>query len=383
VISTALRFMAVSTALRFPYALYSAGLYGLQRHIILNAVLCGATTIRAAGTIVVVTLIARDVRVLFAWEMIASLLLTGAAAAALHHVMPGDRHDGRFDLGLLADARAFMVGVGAIGILAALNTQIDKLAVSKLLPLRTFGYYTIGTMLAAAVVAVVSPIWLTVFPRFSQLVAQRDELNLAAVYHRAAQALAVVLLPIVAIIIFFGRDIVELWTGDAVAASETRWLIVLLVAGAALNALMSVPYALQLANAWTTPALLVNGLGVVLLFPATIVATKLFGAVGAASCWLVFHFTSFVIGMTMTHARFLRGHRGRWLWRGVVLPAAVAILVCAAGRLLISGGSRVALVSLIAVTAAAALLATALSTPVVYEWIAEQRHRRQSPGGRG
>src|SRR6202011_2997964 len=68
VISTALRFMAIATAIRFPYALYSSGLYGLQRHIILNAVLSGATTIRAAGTIVVVTLIARDVRLLFAWE---------------------------------------------------------------------------------------------------------------------------------------------------------------------------------------------------------------------------------------------------------------------------------------------------------------------------
>jgi ABC-type proline/glycine betaine transport system permease subunit len=74
--------------------------------------------------------------------------------------------------------------------------------------------------------------------------------------------------------------------------------------------------------------------------------------------------------MTMTHARFLRGHRGRWLWSAVVLPAAIAILVCGAGRLVISDGSRVVLASLIALTGAGAFLATALSTPVVREWFA-------------
>jgi len=380
-ISTALRFMAVATALRFPYAVYSAGLYGLQRHTVVNVVLCAAATIRAAGTIALLTLIARDVRLLFAWEMIAAAIMTGSAAAALHRVMPGHRADARLDRNALLEARAFIFGVGAIGILAALTTQVDKLTVSKLLPLSTFGYYTIATTLAATVAAIVAPVFLTAFPLFSQLVARGDERKLAAGYHRAAQTLAVVLLPVVSILFFFGRDIVALWTGNAVVADQTRWLIVLLVIGASLNALMAVPYALQLAHAWTTPALLVNGIGVVVLIPAMVIATEKFGAVGAASCWLAFHLTSFVIGTIMTHHRLLRGHRTHWLWRSVILPAMIALGVCAAGRLFVSGGSKAVVLSWILVTGATAMLATGLSTPVVREWIAEQSQRKESVSG--
>jgi len=114
------------------------------------------------------------------------------------------------------------------------------------------------------------------------------------------------------------------------------------------------------------------------LIPAMIGATIRFGAIGAAGCWLAFHGTAFVIAMTMTHARFLRGQRGTWLWRSVVVPASIALLVCAMGRLLISDGSRIVLLLLIAVTGAAAFFATALTTPVVQEWIAEHWQRRDA-----
>ena len=371
VIATALRFLALATALRFPYALYSSALYGLQQHVLLNGVLCIVTTVRAAGTLVIVTLIARDVRLVFAWEMIAALLLTSGAALALHRVMPPSERRARFDRSVLAESWRFTAGVGIVGILAAVTTQIDKIAVS-LLPLSVFGYYTMGTTLAIMVLAIVSPVSLTIFPRFSQLVAQQDEHGLGLAYHRAAETLGAILLPVAAVIILFSREIILLWTGDATAAGTSQTIVALLVGGATLNALMTVPYMLQLANAWTTPAVITNAVGVVVLIPAIIIATERYGAVGAASCWFGFHLGSFLFGTVITHARYLRGHRMRWLWKGVIVPALIATAVCAAGRALISHGSRMVLLSQIGITAAVALLATTLSAAVVREWIAEQ-----------
>ena len=68
--------------------------------------------------------------------------------------------------------------------------------------------------------------------------------------------MAVLVLPVAAVIAFFSFDILLLWTGSTKTASVASPIVSVLVIGMALNALMTLPYALQLSHGWTSKRLL-------------------------------------------------------------------------------------------------------------------------------
>lgn len=376
VTAQAIALAVIGTMLQFPYAFYAAGLLGLQQHVLLNTILCVTTTIRAAGAVLLLIGVARDVRLLFAWFIVASLFQTLAAAIALHKTLPAGR--AHFDKSVLRNAFRFARGVAVSTTIGVLTTQIDKLVVSKLLPLSTFGWYSIAGMIAVAVGMAVTPVQTTVFPRLSQLVAQGDEKGKADAYHRATQTVAAILMPLTAVTTLFAYEIVLIWTQNADVARAARWVAVLLITGAALNALSHISHATQLAHGWTAPAVVANAIQLVAMVPLSIYAVRHYGAIGAAAMWAVMQLSFLVISLGVTHTRTLRGELGRLILHDVGPAFCASFGVAIVARFVLREGSREVLALSIAIIGALVLLAGALSTAVVREWLAAQWRLRAS-----
>lgn len=374
VTTQAIALAVVASILQFPYTFYAAGLLGLQKHVTLNAILCVASTLRAAGSVILLIAVASDVRLLFAWLAFAGLVQTVAAAIALHKALPPG--SARFDGSVLRRVFGFARGVAASGTIGVVSTQVDKLAVSKLLPLATFGYYSIAGMIATAVGLAVTPVQTTVFPRLSQLVASGDAAGEARAYHRATQTAAAILFPLAAVTTLFAYDIVLLWTRDPSVARAAQWVVVLLVAGATLNALSHISHALQLAHGWTAPAVIANAVQLVAMIPLTLFAVRRWDAVGAAGVWALLQLSFLIISLAVTHRRALRGHAHIWLLHDVAPALCASFAVAGLGRLLIAGeASREVLALSIAIVASAVLVSGAVSTAVVREWLVAQWRR--------
>ncbi|HEX8407945.1 MAG TPA: oligosaccharide flippase family protein [Thermoanaerobaculia bacterium] len=370
VVLQAVSLAVVAAILQFPYTFYSAGLLGLQQHVTLNAILIAGTTVRAVGSVLLLLTVSRDVRLLFAWHAVASLLQTLAAAIALHKALPPGK--GRFERDVLRRAFGFARGVALSTTLGVAATQVDKLAVSKLLPLATFGHYSIAWMLAAAIALAVTPVQTTVFPRLSQLVAAGDTEGARRAYHRATQTVAAMLLPLAAIATMFAYEIALLWTRDAAVARAVQWLAVFLVIGAMLNALSHISHAFQLANGWTAPAVIANAVQLAVMIPLTLFAIHQYGAVGAAATWALLQLSFLVVSLTVTHRRAMRGDARRVLLYDIGPAFVASFAVAAAGRLLVGEGSRTILAISLVVAGSAVLLAGALSTAVVRDWLRMQ-----------
>ena len=60
------------------------------------------------------------------------------------------------------------------------------------------------------------------------------------------------------LIVFFSKDILLIWTQDLVIANHTYLLLSILIIGTTINGLTNIPYALQLANEWTSLTLKIN-----------------------------------------------------------------------------------------------------------------------------
>ena len=226
--------------------------------------------------------IGTTVDVFFWWHAVVVLCQSLVCAVVLWKHLPKYDFAPKFNAAELHDARAFAGGLFAINILAIGLTQIDRFTLSALRPLEELGYYSVALSIAAGLGRMVQPMFNALYPRFSRLVANQDSGELCRLYHLSSQCLAVVVAAVSLVLIVFASDVIYLWTGDHALATKVALPLSILVAGTALNGLMNLPYAMQLANGWTRFARNLNLVALFLGIPFCLWATSFYGMAGAA-----------------------------------------------------------------------------------------------------
>jgi O-antigen/teichoic acid export membrane protein len=363
-IADAVMLMALAFALQWPYALYAGGLMGLQRQVLLNGVTIAAATLRWGGAVLVLWLVSPTIQAFFAWQVLASALHTAATGAALWRSLPSAQRPARFEQRALSRIWRFAAGMTGISAMAVVLTQLDKLILSKLLPLDAFGYYTLAAVVASGLQLLVTPIYAAAFPRFSELVAAGEFAALRSRYHQVCQLASIVVLPAAIVIACFSEEILLLWTRDPVTTTNAHALVSILAAGTALNAVLAVPYALQLAHGRTRFAFVTNVIAVAFLAPAIVWAALNHGALGAAWAWLALNCGYVLIGMPLMHRWLMPGELKRWYLADVGLPLLASIAVAVPARWwLPTQLSQLSMTVWLAAIAALTLAAAAWATP--------------------
>jgi len=323
----ALVLMGAAIALQWPMKLYEAGLVGLQRIVPIQLLGVGMRTLGAVGTVLILWRVSSTPTAFFLWQIVMNGVHVAALAALLRRNLPPAPAPGRFNPGAVRSAAHFAAGMTGISVSAVVLMNADKLILSKVLSLGAFGYYSLAATVANALYLFILPMFNTVFPMLVAGVAARDGKKEREVYHLGSQAMAVLIVPVTAIVSFFATDILLLWTGNAEAAVQAGPIVRVLVVGTALNGLMNAPYALQLAHGWTSIGLRLNWSFVLALVPAALVVVPRYGGVGAAWVWLGLNATYMLAGVPLTHRRLLKSEAARWLVADTLLPAAAAVLV--------------------------------------------------------
>lgn len=365
--------MGVAMAFQWPFGLYSGGLLGLQRQVILNVVVVMAATVRGVGAVLVLWLVSPTITAFFVWQIVSSGLQTALVAFFLWRNLPRTGARPSFQGGVLRGIWRFAAGMSGITVLAVILTQLDKIILSRMLTLEMFGYYTLAGVAAMSLYRLITPLFSALYPRFTQLVTHGDEEGLRQVYHRSCQLMSVVILPPAVIVALFSREILTLWTQNETTVEHTWLILSLLVVGTALNGLVNLPYALQLAHGWTKLGLYGNALAVLILTPLMIVAAARYGAVGAAAVWIVLNSVYVLVSVQVMHGRLLPGDQRRWYGEDVGLPLLATLFTAGLGRWLLPAGIGLSATFVwVAVTSLLALLACALAAPQVRRWLFER-----------
>jgi O-antigen/teichoic acid export membrane protein len=242
--------------------------------------------------------------------------------------------------------------------------QGDRIVLSAVLPLEMFGWYALAQRLAAGLYALIVAVDGVIFPHFSAAVAAGEEAAIARVYHRGAQVMAVLLLPVATVTAIFSREILTLLTRDAAAVANAHLVLTLLAAGMLLHGLLQAPYYLQLAYGSWRLISTVNVVLVPIVLPLYVIMGRRFGAVGAAAVFVLLNL-SWTVTVPLMHRRFLRGEFGHWLVDDVALPLAGALAAAAAAFWLLPRG--VGTVQLLLVLGAAGLIAAAAAAALAPE----------------
>lgn len=363
-VAHAVQLMGVSLMLRWPVFLYQGALMGMRRHVSMNLIMSLASALQGGGAVLVLWLVSRSPTAFFGWQIIASgvqiVLLAGVTWSSLR--MRG--HRPRFERTALRSVLSFSAGITGITLLSVVLTQLDKLLLSKLLPLDQFGYYTLATAIAAVLTTAAAAIYGAVFPALSRLVAAERIDELSVLYHRSCQALSLLIFPVAMTLIFFSHELLAVYTQSKVIADASWKVLSILTVGYTLLAVMTLPLALQLSFGWVKLSLYKNVVAVLVFVPLLVLMVRHYGALGAALVWVMLTLGYFLVEVQIMHRRLLPGEAWRWYFTDVGAPALSSFAVMGLARLALPPGlANLGVLLAICIAALVALACSTLASP--------------------
>jgi len=375
-VKRAIALMGLTLVLQWPFSLYSGGLMGLQRQVLLNGFNAIMATLRGGGAVLILWLISPTIQAFFIWQIIVSALRAVLIALLFWRSLPSIDETATFKINLFRNLWRFMTGMAGISAMTMILGQVDKIILSKMLSLKMFGYYTLATMAASIVGFMATPFFFAIYPRLTQLVALGKHDELKELYHRSCQTVSVLVLPTSMVVALFSREILFIWTMNHITTDNTSLILSILVIGGGLSGLLYLPYILQLAYGWTRLTFYISSLSVLFLVPFIIFMTTKYGATGAAIGWIVLNMGYLLFAIPIIHRRLLPGEQWRWYREDVSYPLLAALVIVGLGRWLIHGQMSAPVTGIAVLSVyVTALAIAALAAPLVRAQIMGIAHR--------
>lgn len=290
-----LRILAVGALLALPRSLYGGLFRGLQEMSVTNLIEAGALAIQQVGVVVILALrggivpVAAWFSTSYALSVVAYLLM-GTRFVPVRGFVPG------FALRVVRQNARFSAYMTANSLLASVHMQLDKLLVSKLMPVAVLGPYGVAATLVAGVGRGTTSIMQAAFPSLSDLHARVNRDALIEQYRRVHSMLSVGMAPLFAALVF-GAEPVLAYVFDARIARSLLVPVVFLSVGWYMNASLSAPYTVSLAVGRPQIAARQNLLALFVVVPVAIVLVSRFGLPGAAASWVIYHLFAYAYGL--------------------------------------------------------------------------------------
>jgi O-antigen/teichoic acid export membrane protein len=327
-------------ALRFPVALYQGFFRGMEKQVDLNVIFTNLVVIKGVGGIITLIFISPTVLAFYRWQIIFAigevLIFSFFAWRNLGGFFTAPA---QFQFPLLKSVWSFAMRVGGISILAVVMKQLDKLTVSKLLPIEFVGYYSTASMASNAMIKIYAPVQAAVFPRFTRMVARGEDIR--ELFHANVQFVAFVAAPAAAALMILPVEILRLWTHSAALAEAAGPALALLSLWTFTAAMQSIPNSVQLAEGLTWLPLRANAITTILLVPALYFAITKFGLLGGAMCWAVQGVLTYLLVPGIMFRYVLKGEARRYFLNDTAPFLVAALFFFAAMRRMIAPDSFV------------------------------------------
>ena len=326
----ALRWFGLLFALRSPLIFYISVLRGLERQVTANLISCGHTLVRAVSTLLVLaygdpTPLA-FVLVQAGCSALEVAHLRWIARQSIHYLFPGPF---LFAWSQVRSVWRFSLTASATSLVATLIKQSDKFLLANFGGVQALGYYYAASEVSRAIQLFSTPLTNAAYPRFSALHAQAQLEALKAFFLRVSRLTSFLVAGAVGVLAGLAGNVLWLWSHDTRVVQEGRLPFTMLIFGYGLNAMMQLPYSLQLATGQ-------NRVNMRFLFgylpvglPLSYFAIKTWGATGAAGMWMVFNLTYVVVVPPLMDRQLDFRFAKPWLAQ-TAKPFVLALAGCAA-----------------------------------------------------
>lgn len=355
--------MMVTASARWLSALYRGGIVGIDRQVALNSIGITSALMR---TVLVVPLIALwpRIEVFFIWQLAAIIGEATAMRILLGRSINSSFFSTRFSLSVLLSRARLSLSIAFSAFMWAWTTQIDKVILSKMLPLSAFAVFSLATLLASGIMLLANPIQQAFIP---QLTADSfgGGARVRSIYSLATEITSIAVIPVAAIFACAPEAVFKLWSSSAPASPDALRTLQCYAVGNACSVMAALAFLVQYAKGDLSLHIRGNIGFLVLFVPAVLYGAFHLGAVGVAYAWLSVNVVLLLGWIAVVHRRFLPGLNANW-YRGLAARvAAVSVLGIGLYRADLSSFSRIGLLLVLSGAWIAMVAATVVVSPLV------------------
>jgi O-antigen/teichoic acid export membrane protein len=333
--------MGLATLPQIAMSLYLGGLIGFQRQVLANVLWIGFGVVRS-GLVIVPIYYEPDIRIFFMWQAIASFgMLIVIRHFLIHHIVKSikrissDRIIGKFTWDSVHAVRGYALGMFGMSIIAALNIQLDKIVVSKMLSIAEFAEYYLASALAQIPYIVTIPIAVALLPRITNLLHDNNQSEkITIIYRNATYYIACIGAVSGFGLFFFLTDVFNTWMPSQKIGFDTIQAASLLILGSILLALQLTPFQLSLAYGHQATNLRLGIVSLTISIPFQMIMTMNFGIIGASVPWFIVNLVAFVYLGVVLNRKFPHVLTSKWFIEDNFLPILLAFISMYAARVI-------------------------------------------------
>jgi O-antigen/teichoic acid export membrane protein len=306
-VKRAVMLMGGVIAFQWPLSIYGGGLMGLQKQVQYNIFTIIFSTLKSLGVVIVLKYISTSIFGFFLYQILITLLAVLFLKKLMWYFLPKSEDKIKFSYTELKKVGKFAIGMTGVGLSTLILGQLDKIILSKMLPLKQFGYYTFGFSIGSCVALLSGVLGSVLLPKLNQIVAKNNKDEITDEYHKITKIYYATITPPAIILLFFSKELLTIWMGNTDNVENIWQLVSLIALGGLFNTYVTASYFLMLAYGWTKFTIYQNIIASLISFPLLIFSVKYFGLLGGASICIVSNFSYLVISLPLIHRKLLIG----------------------------------------------------------------------------
>jgi O-antigen/teichoic acid export membrane protein len=305
-----LRALGIASFAALPCAFYVSILRGLERMEFNNAIDVVTSALQQFGTIVILLFGGGLLPVVY-WISACYGLAIIAYLLVCAHFFSWDALLPGFSISVARRNITYASSMAVISLLGMIQMQMDKVIVSKLLPIGLFGFYTVARGAASRSSSVTGAVFQGAFPHLSALDKAQERGRMLSQYRKLQDLVCFATVPIFAALIFAAMPLFT-FLFDKGAAQILLLPVVFLSVGFYMNGTLTIPYVFSLAVGKPEIAARANFYALFCVLPVTFALVYFFNLPGAGFSWVFYHLFAYAYAVPRTCRECLESPT--WAW---------------------------------------------------------------------
>ncbi len=333
-LKTSIRFIGVLIALQFPASIYNGVMISLDKQVLNSIITIIINVFKAVGVIVVLKTFSPIIENYFIWQIFITLSAVLILRYFVWKEISFTKMKASFSYLALSPIKKFSIGMIGVSVVNFLMGMVDKLVVSKSVPLNLVACYSLAFQVAAVIGQVVAPLQSTIFPKFTTLITNNNKEAYVQLYHKSCRWVAICIWPIGLGLFFFAKDILVVWAKNDFIVTQTTPVLQAVTIGSICNCLMFIPYVFMLSKGKTKFTIIQNIIGAVIFLPMLYWTIPKYGILGASFMWLGINVSYILFTLPLFHKFFMKKELGNWYIKDNLFPFLVSFLIIGSAKLI-------------------------------------------------
>ena len=326
-ITLCLKIIGAMAGCRWLSGLFSAGLVGLGEQVIVGLVQIVMATIKSVGVVLVIVYLSSTLEAFFIFQGCVTVFEMLWMRSLINKQLDGGRVILFPQLEVLQRIKKFAGAMAFLTMIWVVITQIDKLLLSNILPLKEYGYFILSTSAASIITMVAVPFNQIVQPQLTKLRAQNKQEQLISLYRKTTQVACLILAVAAGTLAIYAEPLLLIWTGNVDVARHAERTLFWYALGNGLAGILAIPFWLQFAYGNLRYHVAGNIIFGVIWIPTLIISAYYFGAIGVAKVWFFGNLIFLLCWVPYVHSRLAADVKWDWLFQDVCMVVGSVLVV--------------------------------------------------------